>query len=339
MRRKGSKGASRRGRGTLAAAGLLVLHGWAAGQESHPPTGPLDVWPQSPLHDLRLGHLPRPVRTLDEGRTRVSFATNWVNIWNQRQGDLQVDYETLETVVAGAHGLGQGLEIEVFYRQRNRFGGVLDSLIETWHDLFGLSQNGRDDFASDEVVIEIPATATDPAVSTDVVGTLNEDLGLRLQQGLAPWGRRGPELGWAATVLWHAGGDNELEGPRDLDFGATLLVGDELTRDLHGQLDLSYHWLGSESFAGLDLERRNFSAFASLEWTCSAKTSVVLQYLWTDQVARTRFPYDQAAHEIALGLRRRTGPDTWFELALIENAFRIDNSPDFGLHFGLVTHL
>ena len=52
-------------------------------------------------------------------------------------------------------------------------------------------------------------------------------------------------------------------------------------------------------------------------------------------VARTRFPYDEPAHEIGLGVHRRVGARTWLEFGLVENAVQIDNSPDFGLHFGL----
>jgi hypothetical protein len=61
-----------------------------------------------------------------------------------------------------------------------------------------------------------------------------------------------------------------------------------------------------------------------------------VQYLLSEGVAQDLADFSEPSNEVTFGLKLEVAPMTVLELGLIENVVTSDNSPDFGLHAGLL---
>ena len=63
---------------------------------------------------------------------------------------------------------------------------------------------------------------------------------------------------------------------------------------------------------------------------------MLLQYLRTEGLSPDFGPFAAESHEFTLGWKWEVVSKTVIEVGLIENLISFDNSPDFGIHVGLV---
>ena len=106
--------------------------------------------------------------------------------------------------------------------------------------------------------------------------------------------------------------------------------------DFFVYLGLGYAWFGKERFQDIELKTTQFSGLLAVEWQVAAGTSLVVQYLLSEGVAEDLDEFSDPSHEITLGLKAEVASMTVLEIGLIENVVTSDNSPDFGLHIGLL---
>lgn len=85
--------------------------------------------------------------TLLKNRWRLSLNLSYSNIYMFDHERTTVnDMETLSTTLALEYGLTDRITLEFYYRVMFAFGGVMDGLIVNFHDLFGLSEGGRNEY-------------------------------------------------------------------------------------------------------------------------------------------------------------------------------------------------
>lgn len=118
----------------------------------------------------------------------------------------------------------------------------------------------------------------------------------------------------------------------DLAGGLLTLLGAVLALLCVG---VQYSRFGSEELAGIPMRRHQVFVLSALELPITARWSAVVQELFNTGAARDFYEFSEATHEIVAGVKGEILPHTLFEFGLIENLFKFDNSPDFGLHFGI----
>jgi hypothetical protein len=90
--------------------------------------------------------------TLLKNRWRFSLNMYYSNIYMFDDARTTVnDMEMLSTTLALGYGLTNRITVELYYRVISVFGGVMDGLIVNFHDFFGLSEGGRNQFPRDLV--------------------------------------------------------------------------------------------------------------------------------------------------------------------------------------------
>lgn len=312
---------------------------------SHVGYGPLSLRSQSPFQSLRLGLLPRTPSTIARGQHQLRVDVAWANTWANDHGTFDpaggdlglylLDFESLDVGIAWAYGLRDTIQIELELEQRRHFGGVLDGFIESFHDLFGISQAGRDLFPRDQTNIWIDFFDDRPPIALlgpDAAGTVSRSLLATFQHnvtcGTATW----PALAWAVTLRSSLGNPSGLEGDT-FDIGLSAAAARRFG-DLHVYLTFGFAWYGSDSVHGIDLKSTQASLLAAAEWRFAPRMSLLLQYLATDGVATDLGVFSETSHEIVLGWKWEVVDAGVVEVGLIENIIEFNNSPDFGVHVG-----
>ncbi len=301
---------------------------------SHVGYGPLQLPSQSPGQVLRFGLRPETPSTLTEGQWEVTWTESFANVFAFRRDDFRLDYLTLNSALAVAYGLSNELKLEFNVRNLSRYDSFLDPITDAFHDLFGLGASGRDEFPDNDNVISLEAE-DGIAIEDRRSGTESTDIGVLLQHNLTCGTATLPALSYSIGAQAHLGGHADLEGANPFSVGLSFASSRRVSREIYLYGGLAFAWHGLDQARGLPLDTRQASGLFAVEWRYGPDRSWVLQYLVSEGVAETRDPFDAPSHEINLGWKWEYDSNRVFEIGLIENIIEVDNSPDFGLHFGL----
>lgn len=301
---------------------------------SHVGYGPLNLPSQAPAQVLRLGLQPRTPSTLTHRQFELTWTETFANVFAFEEDDFRLDYLTLNSTLSIAYGISDSLQVDLAVGNLQRNDSYLDPLVEEFHDLFGLGDSGRDEFPDNDNIIDLePRNGVEiedrssSSEATHVTLTLQHNLTC----GTDVW----PAIAYSVSGRWDAGGDAELEGSSPFSGGISGSASRRLGDSFYTYLGLGYNWYGLDESRGLPLVDEQWGGLAALEWRYRATRSLVLQYLISEGVAVDRDPFDDPAHEIHVGWKGEIRSGTVLEIGLIENIIEVDNSPDFGLHFGL----
>jgi hypothetical protein len=299
--------------------------------------GPFKLSSLSPFQSLRPGFIPRTPSAVTEGQVEVRAASSWVNIWAFNEDDYLLDYEILHSQASLAWGAAHRVNLEFEIENNSRFGGVMDPLIDNFHDAVGADQRHREDFAENDFQFELQGRDGRPSASLS-----NRDRGSFARAFMATFqydvldGLMGGSgaVSAAATLRFDLGPNEDLRGGLPVDFGlsagASQRVGDFIFHAAG-----SVGWFGHEEFHGIVLRALQASGLAGVEWLWHARASFIFQYLLSQGAAEDWLDFSEPSNEITFGCKFRIFSGTILEIAVIENFLIPDNSPDFGMHAGL----
>ena len=278
--------------------------------------------------------MPRTPSTLADGQFELNWTESFANVFAFEENDFRLDYLTLNSTLSLAYGISDTVQAEIAVGNLLRNDSYLDPVVDVFHDLFGLGDSGRDDFPDNENIIDLELRngveiedTSSGSEATNVTLTLEHNLTC----GTAVW----PALAYAVSGRWDAGGDAELEGSSPFSVGVSGAASKRLGESFYTYLGLGYNWYGLDESRGLPLVDEQWGGLAALEWSYRDQRALVLEYLINEGVAVDREPFDDPTHEVHLGWKGEIHRGTVLEIGLIENIINVDNSPDFGLHFGL----
>ena len=106
--------------------------------------------------------------------------------------------------------------------------------------------------------------------------------------------------------------------------------------DFFGYIGLGYSWFGHEKFVNVDLRETQASGLLAVEWQFTDRASLVAQCLISQGVAKDLREFSDPSYEVTFGGKFEIVPRMVLEAGLIENLVTFDNSPDFGVHVGIL---
>ncbi len=202
-----------------------------------PSIGPLEA---RNLHPVQMTALnPTPFDPGGNGRrVTVGTRTDWANLWllsGKGTDFIQLDGEILRTEFFSKFPLGKDWTVEVGLPIVHASGGILDSLIETWHTAFGLPQNLRDRLPKDDQLIQVVRKEVGKpdriAYGLDREELEFGDIPFQIHKTLVRW--QGFAMGVASGIelptgseergIGNGGVDYSLGG--DISFRATRIAG------------------------------------------------------------------------------------------------------------------
>jgi hypothetical protein len=292
---------------------------------------------ESPLTLFRLQPTPMVPEVLAGGRWQLGLMSGWDNYFDYKPEHFIIDVETLRLTAGIGVGLGKGFDLAVAVPVSYRGGGFMDGFIEGFERLVGVPNKNRLRFGRNQYLIHIVGP------DGQVFDRHGADSGWGLEDATATLRyqvRQGddsrPAVVAALIVKAPDGRASSLRSTGGWDVGLGLGLGQRLGGRMHLYVTASAMRYNNTELAGIELYRVQSSLSVCLEYRRSPRTSWILQSMTLSAGAVDYHDFSKATHEITLGLKRLLSKHLLFEASLLENLFVFDNSPDFGVHLGLV---
>jgi hypothetical protein len=284
---------------------------------------------------LRLSLVPVGADRVEQGRWLVNATTTWTNRWASKEGHYLVDAEIWRMAVSATYGVTDWLQLRLEIPFCVRGGGVLDGFIMGFHDTFGYTQAGRDQFPKDQFhIVFWRKDGTKFELDSSHAGAGLEDVLLSSTLRLSRGGKWVPQTCLTAHLKMPTGDEEELFGSGSLDGGLALCFAKRIWK-AYGYLGVQYTRFGGDTVAGIPMKKDQVSTLSALEAPLGSRWSLLAQYLFNTGSAEDFYEFGESTHEIALGAKWEIFRKTVLEFGLIENVLHYDNSPDFGIHFGV----
>ena len=322
---------------------LLALAAQASAQTAAAPRfrrGPLESREEFLLAQPRLTLPALSPDPLAPGETRVRLDGDWGNDFGfsrRRQGadfDLRflVDGEHRSLALDVRRGLTPSLTLGARLPVRWRGAGVLDGLIDAWHDLTGLPDNARHSFPTDRLRVEGRDGQFRPVRWTGGGGT-----GLGHAELFAHWAVRPPApSGWALAAVGRLDlptGTGPFAAP-GFDAGAQLVA----ARGLGASWDV-YLGAGATRFAdaqaqGIAYARHRAHGFAVVEWRPARRLSLLVETSAASRLVESfaSYPglqlYFRGGAKLDVGRARLEG-------GFVEGLKSVQTTTDFGVMLGV----
>ncbi len=265
--------------------------------------------------------------------------TTWSNIWAQEKSYL-LDYEMLDTTLGISYGFNQQLGMAVMFDSRTYFGGKMDGLIQEFHDLLNIDQNGRDDHAHGRAVITRFDPATGALIHENPAHDLNNSgLNLLVNYTFNHDSTSMPGVNLYGVARYPFQTAELINQKKGVDLGVGLGLSKKWLKDFY-----TYGILGYTLYTGqansrklpVVLKDHQFTGLFAMAYTLSENVALLGQYLYSTPVIEGIHGLDKASHEVHLGVKLRMGKKSVVGISIIENIITMDNSPDFAVHFGLI---
>lgn len=296
--------------------------------------GPLNIRSLSPGQALRLAPMPRSPYGLPAGETELQFNVAGASVFLQSPDLYLIDFNFTDTRMAINYGLGNGWSAELSFNDRRIVNLNLDEVVEGFHDVLGIEQNGRDENLS-QTRLEFPLSSV--SIGNELNGVFSQTVGVTLQKVLIDKSVRWPAL----ALIFNTSVETLNEGMIDegsVDYGVQISIAQKKNT---GYLfaNLSYTKFGSDKTLDvIVLSDKQFSGMLGYEFTVNDNQAFIVQYLFSEGVLQELGALEDVSHEIHLGYKWRT-ENNIYEAGLVENIVNFDNGPDVAFTFGLTHRL
>ncbi len=295
--------------------------------------GPLNIRTQSPGQSLRLSTLHILPETFRAGNAAFFAGVTWTNIWAKEDRYL-LDFEMLDTHLALSYCITNNFNLAAAITHRNYFGGAMDGFIQGFHDLFGFSQNGRDDVPKNDFnVVLYDEEGNEERRYDKKTADLNHTAFMLsgqwvLYEGDSFW----PAVGLTGTVNFGLDTPPNDDPNEPVDYGLGAGMSKQWVTNWH-----TYHYAGITRYGktrlfDVEFEKEAWYFMNALARHYGMQGSVVLQYMYHEGVVKTFGDLSEASHELNLGFKYRLGGGGVLQIAFIENIIEFNNSPDFGVN-------
>lgn len=290
---------------------------------------PLYVKNLSPVTGLIGLPSQRSAETPGAGRLNValhsSLANTYVNEFKRPEA-VNLDGEVLRFALELRYGLGDDWDIQLELPWLQHSGGQLDSLIDGWHDIFGMSDGGRDLVPRDLLDYRYLGPKTGFLLEDETSGI--GDITLALSHVF--YRRRETAVALALGYKFGSGEEDDLLGSGAHDGFLALRFtgahGSELPLTWHGQL--GYLRAGqSDLLRGIQSRDLWFAGLA-LDWALWDRVSLLAQldgHAGPTHSDLTGLGAD--AWMGSLGLRWRMGGRWNLDLNFVED-LQVETAPD-----------
>ena len=274
---------------------------------------------------------------------QIESASGWqlyveqslTNHWMYRPREYIIDAEVYRALVQLRRGLGGNIELGLGLPASYLSGGILDGFIEDFHRTFGLGDASRSSAPNQGLVAQVYDWDSETYRSF----LDGDDYGWRLERPelQITWSPSLYLLETAVHCFWRLPletGRNTTVEPKPA-YGFSVTVGKRLGA-WYISAGPGVSRLRDDYFLGIPLRDWVFGVAGALEYSPRfGRHRFWLQGLMQKGIAETYPVLSENRYQFLLGYALRWSETTEFEINLLENAIRFDNTPDFGLILGI----
>jgi hypothetical protein len=276
--------------------------------------------------------LSRSLQAILDHRSRGPVSLEALDSLAAEEPLFLADGELYRTTLAVRYGVRRGLELELSVPLLEVRGGFADPLIEDFHDLVGLPQNGRSGARRDVYLAYLRTPEGERYARNRSPGGGVGDVAIGVRTRLP--GPTGLDLALRGLLELPTGDARTLRGSGAVDFALQLAVSRRGRRSaLHACLGASR--LGGSSVLEVDAE---VALMAGLSWhRYLGGGFAALVQLRASQSPFRGLGIQRLSQPTVLGdvgFSRRLGARGRLFAAFTENLANLNSSPDVGLHLG-----
>jgi uncharacterized protein DUF3187 len=331
-------GASLAPRAVIAVLGLALAAQTAAAAGAGPRTvrGPIESRDEFLLAQSLLTLPPLGAALPLAGRTELRVDLDWGNDFGlqaERGGRPEnllffVDGEHRTLAATVRRGLAGGWAVGARIPLHWRGGGWLDTVIDPFHDLFGLPDSGRALYARGRLRVQGRTREGEPFEWTGRAGTGLGSVELEVSKAIRDGSTGGPAIAIVARTLLPTSTGAFVEAGRGA--GASALLSQPLGAafDLHAGGGATV--LGPSTRDGLACARNRAHGFVTLEWRPVRAWSALVQWEASSRLLTDvdRYP----GLQLSLRIGSKVDAGTWrLEGGFVEGIKSLDNTTDFGV--------
>lgn len=293
--------------------------------------GPLLIRSESPAQSLRLTPMPASATILPKARTQLRSMVTVASIFARDKKDklYELDYHALDYWLGIERGLGNGWQLEWEYNERRNINAHLDQLTLNFHDLFGISQAGRDEVEKNRTLISFPSLGIEETKRE----VFSRSVGFTIKRAI--WAR--PAYEECITLQL----STQLEVTRDISFNrdnVDVNIGIAAMKRIAGRYVHAY--IGQTRFGDsaeqveIPFKNNQTTVMLAYEHPTRANQSFLIQYLYNQGVVRGFNELSKGSNELILGYKWNF-ERLQVETSLVENFINFNNTPDIGFTLGL----
>jgi hypothetical protein len=319
---------------------VLVAAASGPADEASLRRGPFEARDEWVLAQPRLTLGPTSPDPLADGETRVRVTTDWATSFGLELGSDQrladprflVDGEARSLGLDVRRGVTPSLSVGARLTLKWRGGGILDGLVDGFHSLFGLPDNGRTLLPRDRLQVVGRDAGSDPIHWNGAGGIGLANLELSLLQAI-----RSSRSGWALSVAARVGLPTAT-GPfagTGAGAGAQLVAARSIGRALDVYLGIGATAHLEDRLAGLRYPRFQPQGFAAVEWRAGPRVSLLAQANASGRLVEDLPDARRLRVEMRVGTKIDVGDRLGLEIALTEGVVNVDSTVDFGMLLGV----
>ena len=290
--------------------------------------GPLRSYAQSPIQVVSHTNVLRSGYSLPSGYVEAYASGTIASVW-AHTSDYSLDYYHNQLELGGKWQINENWQWELNYRWVFAANNHLDGLTESFHDFFGIGQNGRDEVDKNRFYMSMPEY--DILIEDFEGETLANNLSTYLQYQLLQNEHHGLSIGGS---LYY----NDV--PHGTFKGTSFEQGLQINYTYQlNSANVFYSMVGMTFRSGdralKDFPyRHNTAAFASgYRYALKENHHFILEYHWYQGSTEGPSEFADASNEFVIGYRYLM-ENSAIEIMAIENARNMDNSTDIAFTFG-----
>lgn len=246
-----------------------------------------------------------------------------------------LDGESYRTHIVASYGLRPDMTLAATIPLVAHSTGMLDGFIIDWHDLWGLSNERRNEFENNRLDFSYLEGGSALLSLQERQRGLG-DVRLSWDWSLRPAGPARRALALRTGLKLPTGSSSRLLGSGSTDVSVQLLGSDRRTLQRWGA-SLSWSvgalWLGDTEVLEMLREDLVFIGSGGLRWPLGSRLGLRAQLdLHSAFYDSGLAALGKGSVQLSTGFDLRVGAGHWVELAMMQN-LRTDTTPDFGLYF------
>ena len=292
--------------------------------------------------------VPTSATVLEKERTEVRVCIDAASHFMVGAGNrehLVLDGETWRTDLSLRFGMGSGVELGIEIPYLSHTGGVLDGIIDGWHEASGLPTGGREDLPSAQLDFRYVRDGTTLIQIPENASGLGDVRISGAFQLLGTDGKKGRHLALHTSIKLPTGSSHDLTGSGSAGLSIHLSGRNDraLSRiPLPILRKMSLFGTGGLLFAGsgevLDRQQRHLVAFGSMGAGCRAAAWVVpkVQINWHSPIFQDSSlkQIDAWSAQLIFGASFTLSETTTLDVAIAED-IAVDTAPDVAFHLSL----
>lgn len=202
------------------------------------------------------------------------IVTNTLNTGSNSNEDIYLDYESWRFNLSYQYGAGKYWNVRFDVPLVHQSGGVFDSTIDNWHELFGLHQGNRPFVESNQYDIRYTGDSQ-TFLNLNETSTTLGDIQIAVARSIVESSSTTMSL-WAGLKL-PTGDDDKLSGSGATDVSAWLALNQRLANNWLINVNAGAVVLGSDNYKNIPLSEHALYGHVMLGWLVNDNINLKLQ--------------------------------------------------------------